>query len=279
MGKMGLLLCCLILIVSLSACGGRQEIVGRWELEKGNYQSAFEFYNDGTGAMFSSIDPFYPMAGLFTYKFDPKSGDLEVIPTGEATERTILFNVAFESKDKISVDEKGFVRPGFVRKSLPELPPGARARIGSLMLGKDFTFTEAEKLRSGWESDFIALSSKNPSTNQNVAIWLVSLQVEGDSKLLILGEIEGQPYKWDAISVIAAPKNVPAEVMKEVESQSPGAIILSAHRSELMIEDINPWCVVFKEYNGTISRLIYGDNWLIKDVTEEDFEKSGCTNP
>ena len=69
----------MLLIALLSACqqGGGDNIVGRWEFGDQDFGMAYEFYEDGTGVMINSLDPFFTMGGDFTYTYDPESGVLE----------------------------------------------------------------------------------------------------------------------------------------------------------------------------------------------------------
>lgn len=206
----GLTIACLFLALFLFACqfGGGKDIVGRWEFGDQNFGMAYEFYDDGTGVMTNSIDPFYPISGEFTYTYDSGNDVLKVF-IGGPTERTIIYLVSFESNDEITVEQSGLSKPlQFVRKPLPELPPGARARLGHALLGEDFVFIDARKLEAGWEEEFgaftaVALTDIEMKIGEEAEEWLVTLQIEGedDTSLYVLRKGEG---RWGVIQLIMA---------------------------------------------------------------------------
>jgi hypothetical protein len=208
LARKGIVIASLFLVVSLSACqpGGGQDIVGRWEFGDEDFGAAYEFYEDGSGALFNSLDPFFPLGGIFTYTYDPDKGILETLPTGLPVDKTATFLVSFESKDKISIEQRG--KPyEFVRKPLPKLPPGARVRIGGMMAGKSFDLIEAKELAPGWEEeygDFTAIARTDIEMTVGVKAeeWLVILQVEGEdgpsTYLLRKGDV-----RWGIIQLIS----------------------------------------------------------------------------
>jgi len=200
----------IMLVLVLSACqlGGGDNIVGRWEFGDRDFGIAYEFYEDGTGLMFTSLDPFYPMAGDFIYTYDPESGVLKVTTSlTETQDRTILFLITFVSKNEISVEQSGLSKPyTYIRKPLPELPGGARARIGGIMLGQSFTFIDAEKLEPGWEENYgdyviVARTDIEITVGENAEEWLVNLQIEGeaDTSVYVLRKGEG---RWGVFQLI-----------------------------------------------------------------------------
>lgn len=266
----------ILLVFLLSGCqSGADLIVGRWEFGTENSGFALEFYGDGTGASYSSLDPFHPLVGVFTYEFDPKSGALEISPVDDPMERTIAYQVSFESENEMSVEQIGFANPFlYVRKPLPALPPSARARIGGMMLGKDFTFIDAEKLKSGLDAEYVAVGAKNieAAIGKGVDGWLVTLQVEGESSQYVLWQGDGQ--RWEAVKVIYVPEDVKAAV----DAQSPGAIILSAQESTKSINDSLTWCVVYQQKDGSKAGMAVTEDLVITSESETSFNDLGCTN-
>jgi hypothetical protein len=65
--KMWIIIACVLFIALLSACQqeGGDNIVGRWEFEDQNFGMAYEFYEDGTGVMVNSVDPFFHWGVIF----------------------------------------------------------------------------------------------------------------------------------------------------------------------------------------------------------------------
>jgi hypothetical protein len=200
----------IMLVLLLSACqlGGGDNIVGRWEFGDQDFGIAYEFYEDGTGVMSNSLDPFYPMAGDFIYTYNPESGVLKVTTSlTESMDRTILYLITFVSENEISVEQSGMSKPyPYIRKPLPELPGGARARLGGMMLGQSFTFIDAEKLEPGWEKKYndyviVARTDIEITIGENVEEWLVTLQIEGeaDTSLYVLHKGEG---RWGVLQLI-----------------------------------------------------------------------------
>lgn len=201
----------MLLIALLSACqqGGGDDIVGRWEFGDQDFGAAYEFYEDGTGVMFNSLDPFYPLGSDFAYTYDPESGVLKfTIRMTESTDKTSLSTITFVSENEISMENSGLSKPyTYIRKPLPELPFMARARLGGMMLGESFTFIDAKKLEPGWEETYNGFSRTDiemltgVSAGDIVEEWLVTLQIEGeeDSSLYILRKWEG---RWDAVQLV-----------------------------------------------------------------------------
>jgi hypothetical protein len=207
LAKKRMIIASLFLVVSLLGCqpGGGQDIVGRWEFGDESFGSAYEFYKDGSGAAFNSLDPFFPLGGEFTYTFDPDKSTVAIQPTGLPVDRTETWLVSFKSKDRLSIEQRG--KPyEFVRKPLPELPPGARVRIGGLMAGKSFDLIEAKEVAPGWEDeygDFTAIARTDIEMTVGVKAeeWLVTLQVEGEEEpstyILRKGDV-----RWGIIQLI-----------------------------------------------------------------------------
>ncbi len=204
----GITIACMFLSLFLFACqfGGGKDIVGRWEFGDQNFGIAYEFYEDGTGVMTSSVDPFYPISSEFTYTYDSGSGVLNVLVPGRP--KTIDYQVSFESNNEITIEEGSHKPYPFVRKPLPELPPGARARLGHALLGEDFVFIDARKLEAGWEEEFgaftaVALTDIEMKIGEEAEEWLVTLQIEGedDTSLYVLRKGEG---RWGVIQLIMA---------------------------------------------------------------------------
>lgn len=204
-----ILIASMLLVLLLPACqsGGGEDIVGRWEFGNLDFGLAYEFYDDGTGAIFRSLDAFDPTASVFTYTYDSESGVLKVSPINESIERTMISIVSFESENEISVEHSGLGETyQYVRKPLPKLPPGARARIGGMMLGKDFLFIDAEKLGSGWEEGFenykvVARTNIELTVGEDADEWLVTIQIEGEDapELYVLRKGEG---RWGVMQLI-----------------------------------------------------------------------------
>ncbi|MBN1667788.1 MAG: hypothetical protein JW862_11895 [Anaerolineales bacterium] len=200
---------CVLLLILLPACqlGSSNDIVGRWEFGDQDFGMAYEFYEDGTGFIFNSLDPFYPMGGDFTYTYEPESGVLRVTTwLTETTERTTLYIVTFASNDEISLEQSGLKPFTYNRKPIPELPAGARSRLGAMMLGKDFTLVEAEKLSAGWEGKYgdyviVARTDIEMTIGEKAEEWLVTLQVEGegDPRLFVLRKGEG---RWGVLELV-----------------------------------------------------------------------------
>jgi hypothetical protein len=72
----------------------------------------------------------------------------------------------------------------FFRKPLPDLPAGARARIGALMRGKKFELVETKKLEPGWADEMkgyisIAKTDIVMTAGEQAEEWLATLQVVG----------------------------------------------------------------------------------------------------
>jgi hypothetical protein len=207
----GITIASIMLILLLSACqlGAADNIVGRWEFGDQDFGAAYEFYEDGTGVMFNSLDPFFPLGGDFTYTYDPESGVLkQTIRMTESMDKTHLSMITFVSENEISVENSGFSKPyTYIRKPLPELPFMARARLGGMLLGQSFTFIDAKKLEPGWEEKYNGFSRTDiemltgVKSGDIVEEWLVTLQIEGeeDSSLYILRKGEG---RWDAVQLI-----------------------------------------------------------------------------
>ncbi len=203
--KTRVLSACLFLILILTACQtvGDSDLVGRWEAE--NLNIAFEFNEDGSGVNFTSLDPYYPIVGIFTYTFDSSRGVLE-IKTGEP-EKILNFLVTFKSKDKISVEQRGMKTPViYIRRALPELPAEARARIGGLMIGTEFTVIETKELESDWEEDYktytaIFRTSLDLTAGHELIAWLVTLKVTGQdqNRMYVLLKGEG---RWGVIEMV-----------------------------------------------------------------------------
>lgn len=209
LAKRGILIASMFLILLLPACqlGGGEDIVGRWEFGDLDFGVAYEFYDDGTGAGFNSLDAFYPIVGVFTYTYDSESGVLKVSPTDTAVERTMIYLVSFESENEITIEQSGLGKPfQYARKPLPKLPPAARARIGAMLLGMNFVFIDAEKLESGWEEEFedyvaVAQTDIEMTIGEDAVEWLVTLQIEDedDTSLYVLRKGEG---RWGVMQLI-----------------------------------------------------------------------------
>lgn len=212
--KMWIIIASMLLIALLSACQdeGSDNLVGRWEFGDQDFGTAYEFYEDGTGVVYNSLDPFYPVGGDFTYTYDPESGVLEqTIRMTESTDKTTQSTITFVSENEISIEQRGLFGPNtytFIRKPLPELPFMARARLGGIMLGQGFTFIDAEKLEPGWEEKYNGFTrieygraGVKSGEGDSVEEWLVTLQVEGeeDSSLYVLRKWEGG---WDVLQLI-----------------------------------------------------------------------------
>ncbi|MCB9111091.1 MAG: hypothetical protein H6634_07560 [Anaerolineales bacterium] len=201
----------IVFVVStmVTGCSGsKNNLVGRWEFGDEDFGIAFEFYDDGIGFVASSIDPFEPNFGEFTYTYDPQSGivkqTIEYSP--EVTKERELY-VTFLSKDEISIEQPGARKPmQFVRKPLPELPPGARSRIGIMLLGRSFEFIDAKELSSDWEKEYsnytvVARTNIEMTVGEDAVWWLVTLQIEGDNqpRLFVLRKGEG---RWGALELV-----------------------------------------------------------------------------
>lgn len=211
--KMWITIASMLLIALLSACQneGSDNLVGRWEFGDQDFEVAYEFYEDGTGVMFNSLDPF-SLGGDFTYTYDPESGVLEqTIRMTESTDKTTQSTITFVSENEISIEQSGLLKPQtftFIRKPLPELPFMARARLGGMMLGESFSLIDAKKLEPGWEEKYNGFSRTDIEMLTGVKSgdieeeWLVTLQIEGeeDSSLYILrSKGEGG---WDAVQLV-----------------------------------------------------------------------------
>ena len=211
--KMWTIIASMLLIALLSACqqGGGDNIVGRWEFGDQDFGMAYEFYEDGTGVMINSLDPFFPLGGDFTYTYDPESGVLEqTIRMTESMDKTSLSTITFVSENEISIEQSGLLKPRTftcIRKPLPELPFMARARLGGMLLGQSFTFIDAKKLEPGWEEKYNGFSRTDMEiltgvkSGDIVEEWLVTLQIEGeeDSSLYILRKVEA---RWDSVQLV-----------------------------------------------------------------------------
>jgi hypothetical protein len=206
--KQSLKLASILLVLFLAACSTSEEnIVGRWEFGDQEFGRAYEFYEDGSGFIANSVDPYTPQVGVLKYTYDPKSGVLKIVDYAGPSERTFLNMVSFTSKDEISIEQSGMSKPWvFVRKPIPELPAGARARIGVLMLGKKFELIEAKKLEPGWADemkDYIAVAKTDIEIipGQRAEEWLVKLQVEGEDQETQYVLREG-PERWGVLELV-----------------------------------------------------------------------------
>lgn len=206
--KRSLKLASILLFLFLAACSsGGEDIVGRWEFGDQEFGRAYEFYEDGSGTIANSIDPYYLQLGVFKYTFDPKSGVLKIVDNAGPSERTILNMVSFTSKDEISIEQSGMSKPWvFVRKPIPELPAGARARIGALMLGKTFNLLEGKRLEASWEDDYqdytmVARTNIEMTAGQDAEQWIVKLQVGGeeDARTYILSKGDERWGAWELV--------------------------------------------------------------------------------
>jgi hypothetical protein len=210
--KMWIIIACVLFIALLSACQqeGGDNIVGRWEFEDQNFGMAYEFYEDGTGVMVNSVDPFFPLGGDFSYTYDPETGVLEqTIRMTESMDKTNLATITFVSENEIIMEQSGLIKPStytFNRKPLPELPFMARARLGGILVGQSFTFNDAQKLEPGWREGYIGFTQieygrAGVKIGEIVEEWLVTLQMEGeeDSSLYVLRKWEGG---WDVLQLV-----------------------------------------------------------------------------
>ena len=196
------------LLLLLSACqlGGARTLVGRWERDGGNerFGTAYEFYEDGTGVMILSNNPFHPISGDLTYTYDPKTGDLSLTIPGRSA--PAVYHVSFDSSDEITMDV-GLKKPvPFVRKPFPELPAAMRARIGQALLGKDFEFVDAKPLDAGWQKDyadykFLALTNIEMLVGGESENWLVRLKLEGEDEPGLYVLTKG-PGMWGVLQLI-----------------------------------------------------------------------------
>lgn len=211
--KMRTIIASMLLIALLSACqqGGGDNIVGRWEFGDQDFGMAYEFYDDGAGVMFNSVDPFFPLGSDFTYTYDPESGVLQqTIRMTESMDKASLATITFVSENQVSIEQSGLLGPNtytFIRKPLPELPFMARAHLGGMLLGQNFTFIDAQKLEPGWEEKYNGFSRTDieiltgVKSGDIVEEWLVTLHIEGEegSGLYILRKVEG---RWDSVQLV-----------------------------------------------------------------------------
>jgi len=77
----------------------------------------------------------------------------------------------------------------------------------------------------------------------------------------------------------------PGIVKKAVESNSPGAKIISVQEAEVKLSkgpdkkgEKTAWCVVYEEKNGDISRMVVTKGVTIKYPSNKTFKDFGCTN-
>lgn len=170
----------------LAGCGlsGKNNIVGRWELEDRSDFFIYEFYQDGSGVLFRS--PYDAVA--FTYTFEQEGGVLKVIP-GDG--RTLISTVTFDSDDAISLLQSGLRNPmKYVRKPIPKVPGLARASLSLALKMKGITeafsiiedrqIQDRDKELSGYQ--VLALTDIELIVGVEPEEWLVTIQLNGEDQ-------------------------------------------------------------------------------------------------
>jgi hypothetical protein len=146
------------------------------------------------------------MMNLGTYTYEPDGGILRLDLLDDRF-GAIISLVSFESDDVIRIEENQ-IKTAFeyARQPLPELPPGARARLGNLVLGRAYTLGGVEKLEPGWQENYgdyriVAVTDIEMVVGETLEEWLVSLRIEGEAEdgLYVLSKGQGSWGIWQLV--------------------------------------------------------------------------------
>jgi hypothetical protein len=200
---------------SLSGLLGGNRIVGRWEFfynDEHTVGTVYELYSDGTGAVFSfaSVRAFEypPTIAPITYKYDRASGLLELKPADDPSGliKVRTYQVTFVSDDEISMDDKVTSKVEqwpYLRAPIPDLPIGARSRLGNLLLSAKRSLVSVERLAKDWQSQYPGYVEANTLDDETVAKdpekWLAVIQEAGETQPRLYILVEGRSYRWEVV--------------------------------------------------------------------------------